>query len=314
MQVATCSADFNVEIVKFQLGETGALVDCRTKGGHVMALPRRVADRIVAGLKRFQTVLQAAKARDVNESDTVVIVTDVLQEIFGYDKYSEITSEQKIRGTYCDLAIKIENSPTLLIEVKAIGLELKDNHVRQVVDYAANLGVDWVVLTNGIRWNVYKIAFGKPIEHELVVHLDLLSLNPKSDADLEMVSLLAKEGWQKARLGDYHTQKQVLSRFAIAAIVLSDSIVDVIRRELRRASSGIRVESEEIRQVLRDEVLKREVLEGEKADLARRLINRSASKTLRTVTYKDKDSGLPADATTPPSDSSPPIPSSTGSA
>jgi len=128
-----------------------------------MGLPKKALDRLAAGLKRFHPVLQAAKARDVNESDTVVIVTDVLQEVFGYDKYSEITSEHKIRGTYCDLAIKIENSPTLLIEVKAIGLELKDNHVRQVVDYAANQGVDWVALTNGIKWHVYKIGFGKPI-------------------------------------------------------------------------------------------------------------------------------------------------------
>src|SRR5262245_35023027 len=131
-----------------------------------MGLPRKVADRLTAGLKRFQPVLNAAKARDINESDTVVVLTDRLKNIFAHDNYSAITSEQKIRGTFCDLAIKIEGSPTLLIEVKAIGLDLKDNHVRQAVDYAANQGVDWVALTNGIRWNVYKIAFGKPIEHE----------------------------------------------------------------------------------------------------------------------------------------------------
>ena len=55
-------------------------------------LSKRAEERINTGLKRFQPILASAKARDVNESDTVVIVTDLLQEIFGYDKYSEITS------------------------------------------------------------------------------------------------------------------------------------------------------------------------------------------------------------------------------
>ena len=33
-----------------------------------------------------------------------MIVTDVLAEIFGYDKDSEVTRELCIRGKFCDLA------------------------------------------------------------------------------------------------------------------------------------------------------------------------------------------------------------------
>lgn len=94
-------------------------------------LSKRAEERINTGLKRFQPILASAKARDVNESDTVVIVTDLLQEIFGYDKYSEITSEHMIRGTFCDLAVKLEGSLAFLIEVKAIGLDLKEQHIKQ---------------------------------------------------------------------------------------------------------------------------------------------------------------------------------------
>ncbi len=101
-------------------------------------IPTKVSDRIAAGIKRFQPILAAAKSRDVGESDTVTIVVDVLAELFGYDKYSEVTSEYAIRGTYCDLATKIDGVLQLLIEVKAIGIELKENHVKQAVDYAAN--------------------------------------------------------------------------------------------------------------------------------------------------------------------------------
>jgi hypothetical protein len=105
------------------------------------------ATRISSALKRFQPILDSARARDANESDTVIIVMDLLSEILGYDKYSEITSEHAIRGTFCDLAIKIDGGLALLIEVKAIGLELRDQHVKQATDYAANQGCEWVALT-----------------------------------------------------------------------------------------------------------------------------------------------------------------------
>ena len=50
-------------------------------------IPAKVAARMSAVLKRFQPILLSARSRDVNESDTVVIVTDLLHDLFGYDKY-----------------------------------------------------------------------------------------------------------------------------------------------------------------------------------------------------------------------------------
>ena len=149
-------------------------------------IPKKVSERISAGVKKFQPILSSAKARDVGESDTVTIITDMLSEVFGYDKYSEITSEYAIRGTYCDLAIKLDGSLQTLIEVKAIGLELKDAHVKQAVDYAANQGVDWVMLTNGITWRVYHVIFAKPIAHELVIDIDFCALNTRLSSDMEL--------------------------------------------------------------------------------------------------------------------------------
>ncbi|RLS63794.1 MAG: restriction endonuclease subunit R, partial [Planctomycetota bacterium] len=215
----------------------------------------RISDRIAAGIKRFQPILAAAKSRDVGESDTVTIVVDMLAEVFGYDKYSEITSEHAIRGTYCHLAIKIDGVPPLLIEVKAIGLELKDQYVKQAIDYAANQGTDWVVLTNGLIWRVYKVTFAKPIECELVLEIDFSALTSKSAKDIESLYLFAKEGWMKSVLGEYHNQKQALSRFFLGATLLTDPVLEVIRRELRRVSPDVRIDIEEIKFALASEVL-----------------------------------------------------------
>ncbi|GMV31780.1 MAG: hypothetical protein AMXMBFR59_39050 [Rhodanobacteraceae bacterium] len=252
-------------------------------------IPKRVAERLVATIKRFQPVLGEARKRDVGEADTVTIVKDMLADVFGYDKYSEVTSEYAIRGTYCDLATRIDNVLQALIEVKAIGLDLKDAHVKQAVDYAANEGVEWVLLTNGLRWRVYRVVFAKPIDHELVVDIDFCALSPRSEADLELLYLWCKEGWIRSVLGDYHTQRQALSRFCVGAMLQTEPVLDVIRRELRRVSPDVRIDIEQIRAVLVDEVIKREVLDGEKADEARKKVARSAAKALRAAAQRKDD-------------------------
>lgn len=252
------------------------------------SVPGRAAERIRDGLKRFQPILAAARARDVNESDTVVLVTDLLQDVFGYDKYSEITSEHMIRSTFCDLAVSIEGTLAFLIEVKAIGLELKDQHVKQAVDYAANQGVEWVGLTNGTVWRVYKVGFGKPITHEVVVEFDLASLSHRNADNIDLLGLLAKEGWKKSRINEYHSHKEALNRFTLGALLLSDTVIDVIRRELRRVTPDLKVECEQIEAALRNEVIKREVFEGDKAVAAQRQVSRAANRMLRKRTAEGK--------------------------
>ncbi len=256
-------------------------------------IAKRVQDRLAASIKRFQPILENAKSRDVNESDTVIIVTDMLSEMFGYDKYAEVTSEHAIRGTFCDLAIKLDGRIPLLIEVKAIGLELKEQFVKQAVDYAANLGTDWVVLTNGDHWRVYRVHFVKPIEQELVYEFTVGALDGKKEDDLCDLFRLSREGWNKSALGEYHTQRQALSRFSMAAIVTSDAVLDVVRRELRRMSPDVKIDAEQIRHVLEHEVLKREVVEGEKAAEAKKKLSRASTRALRASKRSDDEPASP---------------------
>jgi hypothetical protein len=258
-----------------------------------VATPKKVSERLVAGVKRYQPILAAAKARDVGEADTVTIIKDMLADVFGYDKYAEVTSEFAIRGNYCDLALKLDGQLVTLIEVKAIGLDLKEHHVKQAIDYAANQGVDWVLLTNGICWRVYHVIFAKPIDQELVVDLDFSALSVRSEADLDLLYLWCKEGWQRSVLGEYHTQKQALSRFFVGAMLQTEPVLDVIRRELRRVSPDVRIDVDQIKAVLVNEVMKREVLEGDKAEDAKKKVAKAASKALRAASVAKAETAAP---------------------
>lgn len=250
-----------------------------------MKIPKRVSERLSKQIGNFQKILADARHRDVNESDTVIIITDMLSEVFGWNKYTEITSEQAIRGTFCDLAVTVEGAVQYLIEVKAVGMSLKENHMRQAIGYGANHGIPWVVLTNGISWEVYRIVFEQPISHDLVFSFDFLELSARKRDDQELLYLLCRSGISKDAIKDYHERVQVVNRFVIAAIIQSEQSLSLIRRELKRTAADTKVSIEEIRAILPD-VLKRDVLEGDAANQAKKQVTRGSQKLLRKKSEK----------------------------
>jgi hypothetical protein len=263
-----------------------------------MGVPKRATDRISAQLKCYQGVLQGAKNRDIAESDTVVIVTDMLADMFGYDKYTEVTTEFAIRSTYVDLAVKLGNEVRFLIEVKAIGSPLKDNHVKQAVDYAANQGIEWVVLTNGWNWQIFKVQFSQPIEKTKVFDIDLLQMTPRSDALLECFGNLSKEGFTLSSMAAVFQQRQATSKYSLACILQSDAVVTAVRKELRRLFPGLKLDEDALRTDIRERVLKREVVDSEEAKQAAAVVKK-ASKAA------DRAKGRDSSATQTPDDPSP---------
>jgi hypothetical protein len=151
---------------------------------------------------------------------------------------------------------------------------------RQAVNYGANQGIPWVVLTNGMIWEIYRVKFERPVGHELVCSLDFLEINPKKGEDRDRLFLLCREGLNKAAIDEFHEHVRNVNRFVIGALIQSDPVLGVVRRELRRMAPGAKVSVDEIRGLLPD-VLKRDVIEGESATEALRRVQRMARKSAR---------------------------------
>ena len=262
-----------------------------------MKIGKRTEDRIKTALPRFQKVIGLAKARDLNESDTVAIITDILAEVFGYDKYLEVTSELAIRGTYCDLAIKLGDKFQYLIECKAIGTDLKEAHLRQAIGYGANKGIQWIILTNGTDWQIYRLRFEQPIAWDLVTRFDLSAVSAKNDADMEKLVIVTKEGVEKDAREELYDKSQCVNRFVVGAMLLSEPLVAALKRELRKFGDGIAIEDAEIVALLRESVLRRDLLDGEEAAAAASKIARhfrhAAKKPAPAKPEAQKPSGQP---------------------
>lgn len=250
-------------------------------------IPKKVIDRATATLKNFQKIAESHRARDVSEADTVTLVKDILADVFGFDKYTELTSEQQIRGTFCDLAVKIDGKIRFLIEVKAAGVELNENHLRQAINYAANQGIEWVALTNGVTWRLFRVKFTQPIDTEEIVTFSLLTLNPRCEEDQRRIFLFSREGLGSDAMNLFHQHASILNPYTVAQVISQEATISCIRRELKKLFPEIKVSVEDLAAMLKTSILKRELVDGEKASDAASRIKKAAAKLAKQVAKKD---------------------------
>lgn len=244
-----------------------------------MAIPKKVIERIMFQLKRYQTILTEAKARDISESDTVVIIADMLADVLGYKKYIEITTEYAIRNTYVDLAVKVGEDIRFLVEAKAIGAALKEAYVKQAIDYGANQGIEWVILSNGVTWQIYKIHFKQPVEKTLIYEIDLLMVSHKNQQLLECMGNLSREGFTKSSMATFCQQRQITSKFSLAALLVCPPMLNSLRKEIKRICPTVKIDEELLKITIQNEVLKREVVDSDEAKQASELLKRATRAT-----------------------------------
>lgn len=246
-----------------------------------MKIAKKTQDRLVAGLKKYQPIVRKLAERDISEADTVTVIKDMLTDIFGYDKYAELTSEQQIRGTFCDLAIRVEGKIHYLAEVKSAGTTLNDTHLRQAVNYGAHQGIEWIILTNAIVWKIYRIRFGQPIDWDEVYCFDMGALSSRSQDDLAKVFMLCRESISTDALQAYHKQAQILNRYVLAELLQGDAIVGMLRKEVRRLFDGMKVSDEELRIHLTNDIIKRDALDGDAPKAAKALVKKASGAIAR---------------------------------
>jgi hypothetical protein len=215
----------------------------------------------LAKLKKFAKVFADARDRDANESDTVMYLIEFFKEVLDYDPLGgEISKEVSICDRYCDFGIRLDDKLAFLVEAKAAGIKsLKAKHIEQAENYASRAAISWVVLTNGIDWQLYHLTFGNGIEHELVFELNLLNdVEQKPDWTWDTLSVLGKRNLRDDSLVTYYEQQKLLSAKNVVNMLLGEEMLMKLRQELnRKAPSRLDISAvfESVRDLLSQEAL-----------------------------------------------------------
>lgn len=230
----------------------------------------KAKERIRKGLPKYRKLAERALALSMNEADVRRIVTGVLEELLGWHAFDDISGEYRVSGNFIDFVIQHEGRQVAIIEVKAAGLKLNDKHLFQAMSYAAQEAVDWVVLTNGSEWRVYRVIYGKPVDKDLVYCVSLVDecTTPKAKADL--LYLLSHEADRKNELADYYKKKVDLCGANVAKAILSADVLKSLRAEVRK-KSGHLVPLEELAQIVVQDVFRTEVQDADTVRLLKKV-------------------------------------------
>lgn len=215
-------------------------------------------DRVKAAVRKYQKPLADLLARDANEGDTRLLVTDFLCDGLGYDKYDDLTTEYQVKGEFADYGVRIDKQLVAFIEVKRVAQKLSEKHLRQVQSYAVNEGVEWMVLTNSAVWEVWHMTPGLPVQMDRALQVDLLSdetVNVKANA----MFYLTREAMKKHLIDELWKARAATSPKSLTKILLSDKVVEEVKRELRR-QTGYVADSARINEALRTEIIRPEAL------------------------------------------------------
>ncbi|GHN03193.1 hypothetical protein WSM22_46820 [Cytophagales bacterium WSM2-2] len=191
------------------------------------------SDKMLLALKDYKKRYLTKNIADLDESGTRIMINNFLTSILGYLELEEIKTEYMIKGTYADYIVQIGGKRHFLVEVKAFSIDLSDKHLRQAVNYGANEGIEWAILTNGRQFQLYKIIFEKPIGEKLVFEIDFESEEFSAKDALEQLVYLHKEAVIKKSLADLWSRHSALDPLNIAGLLFSPQVVAFLKKELK---------------------------------------------------------------------------------
>ena len=212
---------------------------------------RKIDPETRKAIRNAQNIVKTLARQDLNEASTGLRVEHILGSVMGYDALRHISKEFAVKSAgateYCDFALLTKEGadakPKILVELKAVGIDLASRHIRQAARYAINSGCDWVLLTNARDWHLYHVTFAQPPQTKLVQSWNLLEDDIADVAEkFEVVSFRSVK---KGNLDVLWQKTSVLTPRSVLSAILSEESVKVLRRKLRR-SAGVPVSPEDI--------------------------------------------------------------------
>jgi len=199
----------------------------------VMKFTETQRKKLLTNLKNYRSTYLSKKNWELDESATRIMINYFLTQVLGFTELEEIKTEYAIRGMYADYVIQSNRKKHFIVEVKSIALNLSEKHIRQALGYGANEGIDWILLTNGKQFQLYRIIFGKPVKYSLLFDFDLSDLKEMRKS-VDFFVHITKKFVEKGELEKFWNRCQALEAKKLIKILCSDEVIRLFRRVLRK--------------------------------------------------------------------------------
>ena len=188
--------------------------------------------KLLNAIKKYRKKYLDGNLTELDESGTRLMINSFLSDVLGYKPIEEIKTEYMIKGTYADYVVQVNAKRHFLVEVKALSFQLSEKHLRQTINYGANEGIDYALLTNGRDFQFYKIIFDKPIDARNMFTIDLGDTSSLKSA-VEFFQHLHKESTTKNNFKSLWNKCEAIDPLNVAGILISQPVVTLIRKLIK---------------------------------------------------------------------------------
>lgn len=152
-------------------------------------------DSLTTTIGDIQRQLPKLRANKLKETDTRTKVINRLLSALGWNIHDcDSVAEEfpTVDGNEVDYALKLDGEPVVFVEAKRLNDSLNNiKEVTQVLNYATNANVAWCVLTNGIKWQVFKTHRRVKAQEKILFEIDL---DPQTNGGEAAASLATRLG------------------------------------------------------------------------------------------------------------------------
>lgn len=198
-----------------------------------LEIKKEAVDSILDGFKHLHPRLVQISENKSKEEDVRHWCCDVLKTALGYSE-EDIEIQVPTLGKYADIVLKKDGKVFLVIECKNIRDRLNKNVRYQAANYATSFAAEWVVVTNGKIWKLYRLKTQPGQEPHFIEVFDvaLLDEDGVSESDAENLYLLTARAVFGGELEKRSHEVACMSNKRIRQALESDRVVKALRLEL----------------------------------------------------------------------------------
>lgn len=248
-------------------------------------VPVRHKRSISQELKKFVPLINSlqARGRSSTEEDARILLNDIFHCALGYDKYNELKTEMRDRNGRIDYVVKLNEGPNrnksdkfdFVVEAKAAYVELNQHSINQALTYCLTSNVDYFILTNAVKWQLYRVKKQGKQPTALLIHEVNLGTSNDFDSLAEEFYLFSKASYLNEDWKDVTDVIKATKTEDVVAVMLSDKVVRIVTRELC-GYHGVKISEDTVRDIIENQIIKSSV-----SDVNKKLLKKLNEKPVK---------------------------------
>jgi len=212
----------------------------------MLSLARR--SKLQRAINAYRAHFSHDRKKQVDKPGRLRSIDGFLADVLEYAPMTEIRTGQRTGDIRADRLVQVRGVRQFLVMVIAMAAMDRDERVRRAVQCGAEEGVDWVLLTDGREFDLYRVRSIDPAEARLVFSIDLRDAD-QDGTDADVLQYLHRNAAAYRGLEILWKKTIAMDPQSISNLISSTPVINYLQRALRIRYKSVFTKEEVLRSV-----------------------------------------------------------------